>query len=232
MGDSGRTYKQEEVTEILKRALKAQSMRDKVLSHDELVEMAAEVGIDKAALEAATTELAQSKADELARQGEVHELAAERARLFSRFVLSFVNYIVINTLLFFIDRRFTGGTWFYWVLIGWGLLLLLQIRNIVFPQASLARRRHREWKDQQRLARRAAREERRRRLQDKIADGVATAQAIEHGAKEFENAVQAGVAALLGVAARKIRETADRHAEAERQGGRPRPQDVSRGRRL
>jgi hypothetical protein len=225
MGDSQRTYKQEEVNEILKRALKAQGMREKVLSHDELVEMAAEVGIDKAALEMATTELAQSKAEELVRQGEAAELAAERARLFAQFVWSLVNYIVVNALLYVIDKRFTGGTWFFWVLLGWGMLLLLQIRRIIFPHASLERRRIREWKTREKLARRAARAERLHRVHEMIANGAGTAQAIEHGAKEFENAVQAGVAALLGVAARKFRE------HAERGPGQRGPTDVSSGRR-
>ena len=47
------TYTPEEAAEILKRALKQQSMKDQGLSHDELVEMAAEVGIDRGALETA-----------------------------------------------------------------------------------------------------------------------------------------------------------------------------------
>jgi hypothetical protein len=229
MGDSERTYKQEEVTEILKRALKAQSLRNKVLSHDELVEMAAEVGIDKDAIEAATTELAQTKAEELARQNEAAELATERARLFARFVWSLANYVVVNALLYVIDRRFTGGTWFFWVLIGWGLVLLLQIRSIIFPHASLHRRRLRELKMKERLARRALRAERRQRARESFADVAAKGHAFEHGAKEFEHAVQAGVAALLGVAARKIRE----HADRERQGsGRDSSPGFSRGRRL
>src|SRR6266498_851360 len=103
--DSKRTYSQEEVTEILKRALRQQSLRNQNLSHDELVEMAGEVGIDREALEAATTDLAQTRAEELARQNEARELADERSRLFNKFVSSLLTYVIVNAILYFVDRR-------------------------------------------------------------------------------------------------------------------------------
>ena len=204
MSDSRPTYTQDEVTEILKRALKAQSLRNKVLTHDELVEMAGEVGIDKDALDSATAELAQVKAEELVRQTEATELATERARLFASFVWSLVIYLAVNAVLFVIDKRFTGGTWYFWVLLGWGIGLLLQLRRVFFPYASLQRRKRREWKMKERLERRAARAARYRRFHEKLTDGASVARELEQGAKEFETAVQAGVAALLGVAAKKI----------------------------
>jgi 2TM domain len=210
MGDSQRTYSQDEVTEILKRALKAQSLRNKVLSHDELVEMAAEIGIDKDALDSATAELAQTKADDLVRQNEAAELATERARLFAHFVWSLATYLAVNTALFFVDIHFTGGTWYYWVLLGWGIGLLFQLRSVLLPHASLARRQRKEARRRERLERRAARAEARRRILGTFTSGADAARELTHGAKEFENAVQAGVAAMLGVAARKIRDHAER----------------------
>ena len=81
-----RTYSQEEVTEILKRALRQQSLRNNQLSHDELVEMANEVGIDRDSLDAATADLAQTRQTELVQHDEARELAEERTRRFNRFV--------------------------------------------------------------------------------------------------------------------------------------------------
>ncbi len=201
--DSKRTYSQEEVTEILKRALRQQSLRSQNLSHDELVEMADEVGIDREALEAATTDLAQTRAEELVRQTETRELAEERTRLFSKFAFSLLTYVIVNAILYLIDRRFTGGTWYYWVLLGWGIGLLFQLRRVFFPEESLRRRKQREWRHAKKLERRRERETRHRRLREAFDHG-ATAERLEQGAKEFETAVQAGVAALLTVAARKI----------------------------
>jgi hypothetical protein len=236
-----RTYTQEEVTEILKRAMKQQTMQKQGLSHEELVEMANEVGIDRAALESAEAELIETRADELARRAQATELAQERSRLFNGFVSSLFFYVVICGALFFIDRRFTGGRWFYWPALIWGIALLFRLRGVLFPQHSLGRRKAREQKRARREERRALRDARHRQLRASFgldrhvgsdgpgADGHRApleenaAQrpqdveaAVTAGAREFETAVQAGVAALLNVAARKIHEHASRAASAER----------------
>jgi len=180
------------------------------LSHDQLVEMAKEVGIDQDAVEAATAELAQSRADELARDTEAKELAQERVRLLGHFAGSLVTYLVVNAVLYFIDHKFTGGTWYYWVLLGWGIGLLLQFRQALFPKRSLEHRKLREWKRAQKLARRAERDERRQKMIAAWSGGHQNM--VNQGAREFEQAVQAGVAALLSVAARKISDHAERQS--------------------
>jgi len=218
-----RTYSQEEVTEILKRALKQQNLRSEVLSHDELVEMADEVGIDRDAIESATADLAQTRAAELLRQTEGRELAEERTRLLGRFMSSLFWYLVIGGVLFFIDRRFTGGTWYYWVLLGWGIALAFRLRRVFFPEDSLRRRKEKELKHARRLERRAERQARHRRLSEGLRAG-GPAEMVNAGAREFETAVQAGVAALLTVAARKIQEHAARaHADDPRHSSKRRP---------
>jgi hypothetical protein len=222
---SKRTYTQEEVTEILKRAMKQQSLQKDGLSHEELVEMAKEVGIDQAAVESATSELVETRADELARQQDARELAEERSRLLNGFVSGLLFYVVICGGLYFIDQRFTGGTWFYWVVFGWGIGLLFKLRSVLFPQHSLQRRRERELRRARRRERRALREAKHRHLLQTF--GVEPTRetgerrpeveaAVNAGAREFETAVQAGVAALLNVAARKIHEHASRAAEDHR----------------
>jgi hypothetical protein len=206
------TYSPEEAAEILKRALKQQSMKDQGLTHDDLVEMAAEVGIDRGALEAATADVAEARASELARQSEALELAQERARLFGRFVSSLLVYVIVNALLYLIDMRFTHGTWYFWVLLGWGIGLAFQLRSVFFPQGSLESRKRRELRRAMKAERRAARHARRQRLVQMFAPHVPSQAAAhaEQARNEFETAVQNGVAALLQVAARKIHHHAER----------------------
>jgi hypothetical protein len=204
------TYTAEEAAEILKRALKQQSVKEQGLSHDELVEMAAEVGIPREALEDATAHVGEERAAELERQSQARELAEERTRLFNRFVSSLLVYIVVNSILYFVDRRFTGGTWFYFVLLGWGIGLLFQLRSVLFPQGSLLRRRRREARLAAKSERRALRDARRQRMLKAFTSPVHAQHELETGAREFESAVQAGVAALLQVAARKIHDHAER----------------------
>ncbi|MET0593248.1 MAG: 2TM domain-containing protein [Polyangiaceae bacterium] len=245
---SKRTYSQEEVTEILKRAMKQQNLQKQGLSHDELVEMANEVGIDRSALDSATAELVQSQAQEMARMDDARALAEERTRLFSSFVSQFFFYVVICGALYFIDTKFTGGTWYYWPAFGWGIAILFQLHAVMFPQRSLERRRAREQRRALKAERRAMRQERTRRLrlafgldgheelhrlkgerrhqgegvheaqvQERLREAEREAQAaVNAGAREFETAVQAGVAALLNVAARKIQEHASRTGEPHR----------------
>jgi len=213
------TYTQEEVTEILKRALKQQSLDKQVLSHDELVEMAREVGIERDALESATADLAQTRADEMARETYAHEIVTERARLLGRFASSLVTYVVVNAMLYFIDLRFTGGTWFYWVLMGWGLALLLQLRRVFLAEDILEARRMRELRRAEKRERLALKSAAWRGFQ--VSRPGADAAPPERVAREFEAAVQSGVAALLTVAARKIQAHAKRASAAGGSAGRP-----------
>jgi len=234
---SKRTYTQEEVNEILKRAMKQQSLEKQGLSHEELVEMADEVGIDRAAVESATAEFAETRADEMARREGAAAIAEERARLFNAFAQSLFYYVVIGGILYFIDRRFSGGTWYFWVLMAFGVALLFRLRSLIFPQRSLARRKARELKRARKLERKALREAKHQQLLETFGvrrsrpafENPETAHLpraeprshdveaqVNAGAREFETAVQAGVAALLNVAARKIQEHASRAAEVDR----------------
>jgi hypothetical protein len=212
-----RTYNQEEVNEILKRALRQQSLQKQTLTHDELVEMADEVGIDRESIEAATADLAQTRAEELVQSNEARELAEERARRFSRFVSSLFTYLVIGVLLYFIAMKTGGGSWFYWPIMGFTIALAFQLRGIFFPQEGLERRMRRQQKEAQRRERRAARDAWRNRMRASFS--APPVQVVNAGAKEFEAAVQAGVAALLTVAARKIQAHADRSVEGDGRAG-------------
>ena len=204
MTDPQAHYTQEEINEIIRRALSEPASRERALSHAELVEIAAEAGIERDALERATAELAQSRTREQARQVAAHELAAERAVQLKRFAASAVSYSVLNGFLYFIATRITGSTWYVWPLLGSGALLALQLRHVIFPYDKILRRRRREEKQRERERRRAARAA----WKHKLLEG---GDAVAQGAKEFETAVQSGVATLLKIATRKLQDHVERH---------------------
>ena len=206
-------YTQEEVNEIIRRALGAQAIDERVLSHAELVEIAAESGIEREALERATAELAQARTQELARQVESRAIAAERTVQLKRFGASAVSYSILNGFLYFIASRFTGGTWYVWPLLGSVALLALQVRHVIFPHDKIRRNRRREEKRRERERRRAARAAWKHRL---FEGGDVVAQ----GAKEFETVVQSGVTALLKIAARKLEDHVEREEGRRRDRGR------------
>jgi len=203
MSDPQAHYTQEEINEIIRRALSEPAARERALSHAELVEIAAEAGIERDALERATAELAQSRTQEQARQVAAHELAAERAVQLKRLAASAVSYSVLNVFLYFVATRLTGGTWYAWPLLGSGALLALQLRHVIFPYDKVLRQRRREEKLRERQRRRAVRAA----WKHKFFEGSDT---LDQGAKAFETAVQSGVAALLKIATRKIEDHVER----------------------
>jgi len=211
MTDPQAHYTQEEINEIIRRALSEPAARERALSHAELVEIAAEAGIERDALERATAELAQSRTQDQARQVAAHELAAERAVQLKRFASSAASYSFLNLFLYFIATRFTGGTWYIWPLLGSGALLALQVRHVIFPYDKVLRQRRREEKLRERERRRAARAA----WKQKFFEGGDT---VAQGAKEFETAVQSGAAALLKIATRKIGDHVERHERRHDRG--------------
>jgi hypothetical protein len=197
MSDPQINYTQEEINEIIKRALGEQTRNERALSHSELVEIAAEAGIEREALERATAELAQAHTHELAQRDEFREIAAERTVQLKRFGASAVSFSLLNGFLYFIDGHFTGGSWYFWPLLASGALLAMQVRHVIFPYDKILRRRR---SDESRFAREA--------WKRRLFEGGTT---VAQGAKEFETAVQSGVAALLRIATRKL----EKHVERE-----------------
>jgi hypothetical protein len=198
MDDSRPSYTQEEVNEILRRALAQEASRESVLSHDDLVEIADEAGIDRSALDRAMADLAQEHVRELARRGEAAELSAERTVQLKRFFASLVSHGALNALLYFVATRLVGGTWYVWPMVGSGILLTLQLRHVLFPYDKVLRRRKRERRQREREQRAAMRAEWSKRL---LGPG-----GVSDGVKSFENVVQKGVSVLLALAERKLDE--------------------------
>lgn len=203
MDSSKPIYTQDEVNEILKRALAREASAERVLGHDELVEIASEAGIDRDALDRAMAELAQEHTRALARQDEVVEIAHERRLQLKRFAAALTSHAVLNAFLYFICVRFTGGNWFVWPLLGSGALLALQLRHVLFPYEKVERRRRLAERQREKERKRAEREAWKERLFGGGRHREENARGIE---KQFEIVVQAGVSALLGIAERKLAE--------------------------
>lgn len=185
-----KTYSREEADEILRRALSEQAADG--ISHDDLVAAAREVGIPEGAIEAAASQLGEHRSV----KERVELLRQQKRRAFIRHLLS---YLIANGGIFLFDY-FDGGPWFFqYVLIVWGIfLLLLGIRQLAPEEAGLVRRAEREIEKERRKA------ERQRRRAGHAPGGHP--EGMRGATREFEQAVQEGASALLGAAARAIRD--------------------------
>jgi hypothetical protein len=187
--DVPRIYTREEADEILRRALAQQAAEG--INHDDLVAAAREVGIPESALEAAASQLGEHQVV----LDRVALLRRQKRRAFARHVLTF---LLVNGGIFLFDS-FDGGPWFFhYVMLVWGVILLLfGIRQLAPEEAGLVRKAEREL---ERERRRAARQ----RPRAGRAPGIGTQ--LPGAAREFESAVQDGVSALMTAAAKAIRD--------------------------
>ena len=129
----GRTYTDEEVREILRRAVDKSNVGGG-LSRDELVDAARDVGIEPAAVNAAieAVELDREVTEELT------ELQnAERRKLTS----SFLTWGIISAGLLAMRWFGEGGWWFLWPMGIWAVILLLRLKGTLLdhPEGDRAR---------------------------------------------------------------------------------------------
>lgn len=199
MAASETTYTQEEVNEILRRALTQEANRESALSHEDLVEIAMEAGIDRSSLDQAIADLAQEHMRELSRKGEAAEIIAERKVQLKRFLAALVSHAALNGFLYLVATRLLGGSWWVWPLLGSGVLLALKLRHVLFPYDKVLHRRKRERRQREREQRLAARADWRKRI-------LGVGGRPPDAAKVFESVVQKGVSVLLEVAERKLDE--------------------------
>jgi hypothetical protein len=210
-------YTEDEMKEILRRALTAQKDNADAISHDDLLAAAKEVGIDTAAVEAAAREVSDERALTKSSVAEAPAtrtgLDAKQLRARRRFYRHLGTYVLVNAFLMALDFLVSGGSWFFFPLLGWGLGLALHGMNAFMtgPETDDERAR-REYRDARRLEREARRLEKFERKRARI---EAKAQ-LHASARQFESAVQNGVASLLESLAKQM----DRHAGAPRVGPR------------
>jgi hypothetical protein len=118
-------YNADEVTRILKRALRPG--QEDAITHQELLEIARELGVTPDTLDAAITqEMAGMDLEEARKKWLRRERSGFNPHLWS--------YIIVITALFLIDLFSPGGWWFQWPMLGWGIGLAFHFRSAYFPQ--------------------------------------------------------------------------------------------------
>jgi len=176
---SPRRFTNEEVNAILQRALARQGGGNAgSLTYDDLLETARELGIDPAQVEAAMVEQEREGAMDAARE-------AWKARKKKKFFEHLRSYLIVNVVLF-IMAMFTGGMWFIWPLLGWGIGLLFDASNTFFPKERAV-----EWGARRILERENRRQRKEVRIGGKgrknlTIDGKAGKIIIEKGDKRIE----------------------------------------------
>jgi hypothetical protein len=119
-----RRYTGDEVDRIIRRALRLK--KDEVIGHDDLLDMAKELGVDSRTLERAIEQEEQAFDDLKARKQKM----IQRKAKFYRHLWSFI--IVIGVLI--LINIFTPGPWwFQWPVLGWGIGLAFHFRAAYFP---------------------------------------------------------------------------------------------------
>lgn len=126
--ESAVRFTPDQVNAILRRAIERQGAgASSTVSYTDLQDTARELGIDPAQLDAAIGEYERISDIESAR----NRYIAQRKQKFREHLRS---YLVVNLFLFVLDLVFSGGTWFYWVLFGWGIGLYFDAAETFFPK--------------------------------------------------------------------------------------------------
>jgi 2TM domain len=182
-----RTYTDEQVREIMRRAVERGTTRTGGLGREDLIAAAQDVGIAPEAVDAAIAEVES--------EGELGEELAQLKRERQRGLASSIStWAIVNTGLFGVDWATGGGWWFHFPLICWGIPLLLGLKGHLFANETADRRAAERRVVQKRRKREAAQAEL-RRLQER---------ARRQDSSGLEGVIERGVEELLGAAARRI----------------------------
>ena len=120
MHSNERRFSVEEVGELMDLAGRLDDLATSTgLSYDELLRVADEVGISRAAIERAVVE-------ERADRRRTNKHARKQVRRRMRFIRHATVYLVVVSSLLLIDALGGGGWWFYYVAAIWGAMLALQ----------------------------------------------------------------------------------------------------------
>jgi len=152
-----RRYSDDEIRRIVERATEMQGSEG-ALSHQELLEVAREVGLDEGAVSAAAREIAREKkapkrgdaavdnGDRAAAEpapapppaSQKTSRTAQRWRDFFRHLMSF---LVVNGFIYYFLNQ---PAWQRWVLFGWGMGVLLHLASTIFPESEEKKKKERE----------------------------------------------------------------------------------------
>jgi post-segregation antitoxin (ccd killing protein) len=120
---SSRKYTSDEVSRIIRRALK--SKNDDITTHSDLLELAKELGLDSATVETAVEE----------EQYEFEKERAQRIRIDRRkagFKNHLWSYIIVIGALMLLNIFAGGSWWFQWPALGCGIGLAFSFRAAYF----------------------------------------------------------------------------------------------------
>jgi hypothetical protein len=138
-----RFYDDEEAEEILRRAASFSTTGQ--LTHDRLLETAAELGITPEAVERAQREYDQDRTVTL----EQTEFDAAQRREFYHHLLS---YVTVNAVLLILNLvTDPHSLWFFWCLLGWGIGLLFHAASVFFRSSEGYRQQFEKWRANKRL---------------------------------------------------------------------------------
>jgi 2TM domain len=139
-----RSYSQEEIQQILQLAIARQTYEGE-FTHEQLLEIAAELEISPATLQAA-------EQDWLAQQGELQQRQAFNNYRYGKLKKRFGNFVIFNS--FFILLNFIGSgglTWSLYLLLISGLGLVLTTWNTYQSNGEEYERAFQQWYRQHRL---------------------------------------------------------------------------------
>jgi len=185
-----RTYSDDEVREILRRAVEQSSVEGGGLTREELIEAARDAGIEASAVHDAIGVVERDREV----QGEILALRKKDRKTLASNVLSWA--IIALGLL---AMRFfgAGGWWFIWPMGAWAIFLLLRLKGVLLESPEKVRER-------------AERRIEHRRRQQKRSSGH-----IDHRKKiEAAQNVERGLEELLGAAARRSGKAASARVRA------------------
>jgi hypothetical protein len=178
---SERSYSEDEVREILRRAVDRDAGQSGQLDRARLVAAAQEIGIDPAAIDHAILDIERDRAVDL-------ELTSLRLERRHDFISSLSTWGIVNSGLFAIDWANGGGWWFYWPLTVWGMMLMLRYKGLLFKNDIKDRRQAASKLEarQVELARQAAKQRRKSK------------------GRQLEEVIERGVDLLVAAAARRL----------------------------
>lgn len=204
MADGVRSYSDDELEAILRRALEKQAETGDGFGHDELVAAAREVGLDEDAVERAIDEISHERG-----RGRIR--ADLKRRRLRKWVRHLVTYLAVVGGLLGLHALALVGTWVFWVAFGWGIGLALDTYGKLSSPTDEEVEREAERINRKERRRRKAeerREARRRRVEERARRAERRGQRSEAG-EQLERVIEEGVTLLLGAAAKKIREATE-----------------------
>jgi len=122
--DSSRQYDSDEVTRIIRRALKIET-EDRI-SHRDLMETAGQIGLDSQIVETAIKEERREFKKERIRKASLRRRKAG-------FQWHLWSYLVVNAALLLTNKLTPGPWWFHGSVLGWGIGLAFHYKAVYYP---------------------------------------------------------------------------------------------------